>query len=1019
MRRAVLIVTLLSVASSSAVAQEPIGAKEALRLVREKANQQEEAATEAEEGTSELAKAIALYKDELPNLTPDQATTRWLALFDLSRESVPDQDAYRMSDSESPWSNVLNVLPGPDSWATLGQQIEARELPEALPERLAANAMRLLGRRLNGQLDEFKLELKTIEASVAKPAAAKPTAPGADNPALEKLFQQFSNNASRQGSHKYSNVLDAIKGLRASLGGGDPIATFEESLTSVDATWGSEIRVPDLVGLVGRERASELLLKAFETKGVQLSFNVKRAATLALAREVALANVESLQLPPWGLCRSTDTKELFEALLKQFTNKQPEDRQSMRFRSNNDYGNAASFYFLGLILRGNDDTATQLFVEQATTNPDNAINLFGAWEKIRTSNDDRLKIYRFLLALAKDHPEFSVWDQLIATSTQLGRGDEVRRLIDELAQLPEPTRGRLRALRADVLLASGDIEAAIEQLRQNSTALAGKKDPESRNEMAIVAMKMVAIGRLMKRVEWNEEGFATIDKMYAAPIEEHPSGTLFADHYGRGMSLSDGYVQELVRRGRLDQAEAFLIDMIVAEKRQSEYMSYGGNTPGVLLAELYLNAGRHADVVTLLDEATWWSEDDLVESLSMEYTKSLAFIAAQAFAETGRVALARKLFERLVFENPGQDAIWTRLVDITGDDFPKIANRVFQRNQFEERPLIWLGTYQLKKGDVEAAETTIRQAISIDPSDGEQGKGDRMRVYAVLADILALKGDDQAEVFRGAVRAIRMAEDADDFLQAGMYSLAIELYNTSLEQFADAYCIQSRLAIQLAGHGDLEGAARHYQRAFELMPDSFGRVESHCFGCEGAFDGELASSIAERVFNRLAAERPNDPKVHYLLGYLRKSQSNEDEALKDFRKAVEFDPDYLNAWTKILELRQETTVPIELVDEAALNIYRLAPLASSYGISVDIRDLKQLWNAVAEVEQRIPRVESEPLYPLKAAVEARSTEQGAFGGGFGMSWSQDRGGNPQSPNEAISSNDSIGYITQILEASKE
>ena len=32
------------------------------------------------------------------------------------------------------------------------------------------------------------------------------------------------------------------------------------------------------------------------------------------------------------------------------------------------------------------------------------------------------------------------------------------------------------------------------------------------------------------------------------------------------------------------------------------------------------------------------------------------------------------------------------------------------------------------------------------------------------------------------------------------------------------------------------------------MPDSFGRVESHCFGCESVFQGADAQALAERVF---------------------------------------------------------------------------------------------------------------------------------------------------------------------------
>ncbi len=64
---------------------------------------------------------------------------------------------------------------------------------------------------------------------------------------------------------------------------------------------------------------------------------------------------------------------------------------------------------------------------------------------------------------------------------------------------------------------------------------------------------------------------------------------------------------------------------------------------------------------------------------------------------------------------------------------------------------------------------------------------------------------------------------------------------------ADAYCIQSRLAVRLSEPGQHELAAKHYEKALALMPDSFGRVESHGFGCEGAFGVTEAQSAAERT----------------------------------------------------------------------------------------------------------------------------------------------------------------------------
>jgi len=85
---------------------------------------------------------------------------------------------------------------------------------------------------------------------------------------------------------------------------------------------------------------------------------------------------------------------------------------------------------------------------------------------------------------------------------------------------------------------------------------------------------------------------------------------------------------------------------------------------------------------------------------------------------------------------------------------------------------------------------------------------------------------------------------------------ALALYEEALGIFADAYCIQSRLALRYESLGDSENALKYYQRAFELMPDSFGRIESHCFGCEGAFGSPVAQGVAERVFTALA-EKPD------------------------------------------------------------------------------------------------------------------------------------------------------------------
>ena len=257
-------------------------------------------------------------------------------------------------------------------------------------------------------------------------------------------------------------------------------------------------------------------------------------------------------------------------------------------------------------------------------------------------------------------------------------------------------------------------------------------------------------------------------------------------------------------------------------------------------------------------------------------------------------------------------------------------------------PLIWRAVLELGQGRLEDAEKSARQAIAIDPSDGEEGRGDRMRAYSVLADILDRKGDsEKAGQMRQVVKAIRLSEDADLYHSAGLLTRAVGMYRQALGYFADAYCIQSRLAIQLTALGKFDEAMTHYERAYELMPESFGRMESHCFGCERAFAGQRAQSAAERVFGQLAEKQPENPRVHYLLGYLRMEEDRNTEAAVEFREAVRLDPDYINAWK---QLASNTDDPAER-GRAQLNLLRLDPRHKH-----DSADLKQVADFRAPVD---------------------------------------------------------------------
>jgi tetratricopeptide (TPR) repeat protein len=357
-------------------------------------------------------------------------------------------------------------------------------------------------------------------------------------------------------------------------------------------------------------------------------------------------------------------------------------------------------------------------------------------------------------------------------------------------------------------------------------------------------------------------------------------------------------------------------------------------------------AGRNEDAVMLLDRSAKWGTQDL--SLLMQLKDSLgvplALSAARGLASTGRKAEALSVLNALVQAMPGYDPAYELFVSLEPQPLP-LLDAMYRRDAFEERPLIWQAVVLRQQGRLDEAKAVVQRALNVDPSDGEEGPNDRMRGYAVLADILEAKGDAAgAAEYRAAVAAIRISERSDELHALGLYQRAFAGYREALTHFQNAYCIQSRLAVQLTQQGRRSEALEHYRRAYELMPESFGRVESHCFGCESVFQGNEQQGIAEEVFTRIVAKNPASPQPHYLLGYLREEQRRYADALQSYRAAVSLDPDYLNAWKHLDALAEHIHVDAAERDIARIRLLELDPRRKhvTYDVS-SVGDLALLW----------------------------------------------------------------------------
>lgn len=1002
-----------------------LGAEAALKQLEET-----DPAAAASEGDANLDAGEQLdadidsYEQVAGSLEPDEAATQWLALLDrylaMKSEGEDAGSEYggyggyggygygrrsSRTDSGPTFKRLLEVIPPPASWEAIRVGIDARPAPADNDQAMGRHhALRLWGCFLVNDGPGVQRELEALST--------------------------FSRQVNMHERYAYTRLLETlVEYLDAGADGQSGLVEqFEQELAEAEGgedIWG--IDVPDLVTLVGEERATALLERVFvlDIDGISVD---EGEETKALARRIVIEQIDLVKQPCWGLVDTIDAVDLYEALAGKFlpdggkpapapqagadtgegaaphADAEPasdtaakgtglglssiarglrsmmsDDYDDMRENPYDDYEyqNARQYYVLGLIALGRAEDAK---LELRTQRGDKAWSLdlpymsLGALDQAGYTEG----VYKFLHLMLTEDPSLPVWAAYTELAVRMGMIEPMLELATASAareDLPKDVRGRLRTQLVDALLAADRLDDALSMIR--SVLAENPRSPEA-------IKQFIELGVALRDPALIAEA---IVPARAAAIQDSP-----ADRTGIIPVLITGYLEA----GRHAEAERFLIDYMRKhfagrEDAQDPMLGYYGEGEATYMNQLllvYAEAGRHADLLYLLDHWDGWGVADLAALRQNYSVRGISRVplnvhVARALHAVGKTPEAEALIMATLDENPGSDPAYELLVTIKGADAIGALDALFERDQFEERPLIWKAALLADQGRVDEAEAVIKRAIAIDPSDGEQGRGDRMRAYRVLGRIARAKGDaEQAAFLQQVDDAIRLSEDADRVYAAGMYKRGIEMYKRSLDSFADAYCIQSRLAIQLSAQGRHEEAEIHYQRAYELMPDSFGRVESHCFGCEGVFSDDRAQGVAERIFSRLIEERPDSPQVHYLMGYLRSSQGDYAEAARHYQRAVELDPEYLNAWERLASSAKYAGQPAEFLDRVYLNIVRLDPLGRhSYDAADRIIDIRALW-PILEANRAYYTAKPESLYRLEASANKLESVQKLMAGDF-------------------------------------
>lgn len=856
------------------------------------------------------------------------------------------------SGMQPPLESIISDIPGPDAWPYIIRFIEEElaGLPDgqAVKKRYVLNMLAALLKENTGEaisltrnyLDTLKsgekgdyhdYMLKQVESDLYN-VYLKSGDPDLVKKALDGQLDQIKNMGFMERALSF--VFDMY--LRLFDGGYD----LDLDMRTVS--------VPEILALFGEEDAKNWVDHALRQKGVKLTS--ESSVVKSFLKRQIIAMGDAVAAPQWQLVDVIgDTSiGLYESIEQHFPNSNSHS--------------AEAYYVFSLVINGQIDKAYQRI--------EDGFDIAAVDKEIYSSLIDAGKAkegYKLLKKYVDKNPKTKLVEAFIEVGVAAGEQDEVI--------------GTLQTLRTASGLSGKDrLSVDISYLKAKFAAGAGE------NRAALLRKLAAQIGSIDSVPEELHED------LYSLAIELMQAGRLFNDQplyqeakklalmfLSRYRNIEDSdidemdFIDQLYRNNQLVEAKERLISL--AESRVEEDRDpfmYSSNIFAGELLQIYVRLGDYASAMELLDQhPDWnWKTDvkDLV-SIQLENDEYLGHVLAETFSYTGRQDEAGKIIRQLIYESPGYDPGYQKYLSMAG---PEKAIREFEKvytlDPFEERPLIWIAQGYLDLKEYDRAMEFLEKAVSIDPSDGEQGKDRRMLVYKLMGEVHLNKGNkEKARFFEDVVTSIRISEQADEFYDAGFTKKSLDMYEEALAYFSDAYCIQSRLAVRQVAFGMEESAFEHYQRAYELMPGSFGRMETHCLACSSVFDRKEAQTLAEEVFGQLMAAQPAKPQTWYMMGYLKKTQKDFTSANVFFGKAASIDPDYINAWKQMKDIEDDIVFSPEEYDDIALNLMRLDPMGRhTYFEDHHIQRVSRLWKDL-KANEALVFPEFTDIYTLKAA----------------------------------------------------
>jgi hypothetical protein len=263
---------------------------------------------------------------------------------------------------------------------------------------------------------------------------------------------------------------------------------------------------PDLVAVLGEDAAMPLLRRILEAKhgGLDLQGGATRKLAVRLITEGTVTPASA----PWSLVAVDNARTLYPLLAERFPSTPDGEPDWHRDQ-------ALALHVAALLLAGDSATALTL----AAAQPDGGAGALAHLPVVELAREAPEGLTDLLRDLLVADPARPLWSAYATLAGQLGRADELRRMVVDHGAAAE-RQGQLIAL----LLAADAVEPAVAAMRQRMLAPPAKPDPrrpwEDSAPATTTALDLLELGLLLEQPAWQEEACRALAGQAGAAVSD-------------------------------------------------------------------------------------------------------------------------------------------------------------------------------------------------------------------------------------------------------------------------------------------------------------------------------------------------------------------------------------------------------------------------------------------------------------------------------------------------------------------